>query len=146
MQSCSCLVRTIFHLQFYCVLISNLDLLHDVFFLCNNCNLYITTSVFGTRILLQWKINFDLICRIIISNSCCFLSSKVHITQGNHDGSAMIVSWVTEAEPGSSKVLYGTDSNKLIFSAEGKHTRYEFYNYTSGYIHHCTIRKLKVIE
>ncbi|RZS02938.1 hypothetical protein BHM03_00033048 [Ensete ventricosum] len=55
----------------------------------------------------------------------------------------MIVSWVTEAEPGSSKVLYGTDNNKLLFSAEGKHTRYKFYNYTSGYIHHCTIRNLK---
>ncbi|CAD5174477.1 purple acid phosphatase 2-like [Musa acuminata AAA Group] len=68
---------------------------------------------------------------------------QVHITQGNLDGTAMIISWVTEDEPGSSEVLYGTDEDKLELSAEGKYTRYKFYNYTSGYIHHCTIRHLK---
>ncbi|XP_038990476.1 purple acid phosphatase 2-like isoform X1 [Phoenix dactylifera] len=68
---------------------------------------------------------------------------QVHITQGDHDGAAIIVSWVTQDEPGSSAVLYGTDKNKLEFYAEGKYTHYKFYNYTSGYIHHCTIRNLK---
>lgn len=68
---------------------------------------------------------------------------QVHITQGDHDGSAVIVSWVTPDEPGSSLVLYGTVVNHLTFSAEGKVHRYKFYNYTSGYIHHCTIRNLK---
>ncbi|RRT35320.1 hypothetical protein B296_00042158 [Ensete ventricosum] len=68
---------------------------------------------------------------------------QVHITQGDLDGTAMIISWVTEDEPGSSEVLYGTDEDKLELSAEGKYTRYKFYNYTSGYIHHCTIRHLK---
>ncbi|KAG6478947.1 hypothetical protein ZIOFF_062395 [Zingiber officinale] len=68
---------------------------------------------------------------------------QVHITQGNHEGSAMIISWVTEDEPGSSDVLYGTHKDKLNNSATGKHTRYSFFNYTSGYIHHCTLRRLK---
>ncbi|PKA65530.1 Purple acid phosphatase 2 [Apostasia shenzhenica] len=68
---------------------------------------------------------------------------QVHITQGDHDGSAMIVSWVTPDEPGSSLVFYGTSENHLKFSAKGKVYRYKYYNYTSGYIHHCTIRKLE---
>ncbi|KAG0478974.1 hypothetical protein HPP92_013693 [Vanilla planifolia] len=68
---------------------------------------------------------------------------QVHITQGNHDGSAMIVSWVTEDEVGSSLVLYGTSENHLEFKAKGKVYTYRFYNYTSGYIHHCTIKHLK---
>ncbi|XP_029118054.2 purple acid phosphatase isoform X2 [Elaeis guineensis] len=68
---------------------------------------------------------------------------QVHITQGDLDGAAIIVSWVTQDEPGSSTVLYGADKNKLEFYAEGKYTRYKFYNYTSGYIHHCTLGHLK---
>lgn len=81
----------------------------------------------------------------VLEKKNLFLFLKVHITQGNLDGTAMIISWVTEDEPGSSEVLYGTDEDKLELSAEGKYTRYKFYNYTSGYIHHCTIRHLKVI-
>ncbi|XP_008796614.1 purple acid phosphatase 2-like [Phoenix dactylifera] len=68
---------------------------------------------------------------------------QVHITQGDRDGTAVTVSWVTCDEPGSSTVLYGTTKNKIEFFAEGKYTRYKFYNYTSGYIHHCTLRNLK---
>ncbi|XP_074557303.1 purple acid phosphatase 2-like isoform X1 [Curcuma longa] len=68
---------------------------------------------------------------------------QVHITQGNHEGTAMIISWVTENEPGSSEVLYGIHKDKLDISAKGKYTRYTFFNYTSGYIHHCTLRRLK---
>lgn len=73
-----------------------------------------------------------------------FVLSKVHITQGNHDGTAMIISWVTTSEPGSSTVIYGTSEDSLNFTANGKHTQYTFYNYTSGYIHHCTIKNLEV--
>ena len=73
-----------------------------------------------------------------------FVLSKVHITQGNHDGTAMIISWVTTSEPGSSTVIYGTSEDNLNYTANGKHTQYTFYNYTSGYIHHCTIKKLEV--
>ncbi|WOL08022.1 purple acid phosphatase 2 [Canna indica] len=68
---------------------------------------------------------------------------QVHITQGNHVGSAMIISWVTLDEPGSSIVLYGTEKDMLDSHAEGRYNQYTFYNYTSGYIHHCTIRRLK---
>ncbi|KAJ3696101.1 hypothetical protein LUZ60_001478 [Juncus effusus] len=68
---------------------------------------------------------------------------QVHITQGDHNGTAMIISWVTPTEPGSSTVLYGTSPKKLDRKAEGKYTQYKYYNYTSGYIHHCTIRHLK---
>nr|CAD1841769.1 unnamed protein product [Ananas comosus var. bracteatus] len=67
---------------------------------------------------------------------------QVHITQGDLEGSAVIVSWTTADEPGSSKVLYGTSKDKLNKSAKGSYTRYQFYNYTSGYIHHCVLKDL----
>ncbi|GAA0184323.1 phosphatase [Lithospermum erythrorhizon] len=68
---------------------------------------------------------------------------QVHITQGDLEGKAMIVSWVTIDEPGSSKVLYWIDGSDQKLSANGKVNKYKFYNYTSGFIHHCTIRRLK---
>lgn len=69
---------------------------------------------------------------------------KVHITQGDHEGKAMIVSWVTMEEPGSSTVSYWSENSKHKNKAEGNVNTYKYYNYTSGYIHHCTIRNLKV--
>lgn len=60
------------------------------------------------------------------------------------DGSAVIVSWVTQDEPGSNTVLYGTSEDNFEFHATGKLTQYTYYNYTSGFIHHCTLRNLKV--
>jgi acid phosphatase type 7 len=57
----------------------------------------------------------------------------------------MIISWVTTSEPGSSTVIYRISEDNLSFSANGKHTQYTFYNYTSGYIHHCKIKNLEVI-
>ncbi|KAJ1698400.1 hypothetical protein LUZ63_006912 [Rhynchospora breviuscula] len=68
---------------------------------------------------------------------------QVHITQGDVNGNAVIVSWVTPDEPGSSVVLYGTSKHNLDKMETGKHTQYKYYNYTSGFIHHCTIRHLK---
>lgn len=68
---------------------------------------------------------------------------QVHITQGDHDGKAMIVSWVTMDEPGSDKVVYWKENSKEKRSAEGKMSNYKYYNYTSGYIHHCTLRHLE---
>ncbi|MQL72427.1 hypothetical protein Taro_004779, partial [Colocasia esculenta] len=68
---------------------------------------------------------------------------QVHITQGDHDGRAVIVSWVTPSEPGSSTVHYGTSAHELDRRAEGTMTKYKFYNYTSGYIHHTVLRNLK---
>ncbi|XP_039058620.1 purple acid phosphatase 2-like [Hibiscus syriacus] len=37
---------------------------------------------------------------------------QVHITQDHHDGKAVIVSWVTEDEPGSSAVFYWSENTK----------------------------------
>jgi hypothetical protein len=67
----------------------------------------------------------------------------VHITQGDYDGKAVIISWVT-TEPGNSKVQYGTSKEKYDFTAEGTVTNYTFYNYKSGYIHHCLVDGLEV--
>ncbi|KAM7275572.1 hypothetical protein ACFE04_017438 [Oxalis oulophora] len=68
---------------------------------------------------------------------------QVHVTQGDYDGKAMIISWVTPDEPSSSKVQYGTLENNYEFSAEGTVTNYTFYKYKSGYIHHCLVDGLK---
>eukprot|EP01018_Ginkgo_biloba_P014418 Gb_10174 [translate_table: standard] len=69
---------------------------------------------------------------------------KVHITQGDYEGKAIIVSWVTSSEPGSNQVFYGTTENNYEHCAEGNVTTYTFYNYTSGFIHHCLIDGLEV--
>ncbi|KAJ4845053.1 Bifunctional purple acid phosphatase 26 [Turnera subulata] len=68
---------------------------------------------------------------------------QVHITQGDYDGKAVIVSWVTPDEPGSSKVLYGTSDKNYEFTAEGMVQNYTFYKYKSGYIHQCLIDGLQ---
>lgn len=68
---------------------------------------------------------------------------QVHITQGDHEGKAMIVSWVTVDEPGSNTVLYWSENGHKKKEAKGKMNTYKFSNYTSGYIHHCTIRNLE---
>ncbi|PIN12097.1 Purple acid phosphatase [Handroanthus impetiginosus] len=68
---------------------------------------------------------------------------QVHITQGDHEGKAVIVSWVTVDEPGSNTVLYWAENSNQKNKAKGSITKYKFYNYTSGYIHHCTIRRLE---
>ncbi|KAJ6897410.1 hypothetical protein NC651_023315 [Populus alba x Populus x berolinensis] len=68
---------------------------------------------------------------------------QVHITQGDHVGKAVIVSWVTANEPGSKKVIYWSENSEHKEEANSKVYTYKFYNYTSGYIHHCTIRNLE---
>ncbi|GMQ07268.1 hypothetical protein CsSME_00051535 [Camellia sinensis var. sinensis] len=68
---------------------------------------------------------------------------QVHITQGDYDGKAVLISWVTVEAPGSNIVQYGTSENKYEFTASGTVTNYTFYNYTSGYIHHCLVDGLK---
>lgn len=69
----------------------------------------------------------------------------MHITQGDYDGKAVIISWVTTDEPGSSSVQFGTPENKFQASAEGTVSNYTFYKYKSGYIHHCLVEGLEVI-
>uniref|UniRef100_A0A2P2JKI4 Purple acid phosphatase n=2 Tax=Rhizophora mucronata TaxID=61149 RepID=A0A2P2JKI4_RHIMU len=68
---------------------------------------------------------------------------QVHITQGDLEGKGVIVSWVTPDEPGSSTVLYWAENSELKNRADGFVTKYKYYNYTSGYIHHCTITNLE---
>ncbi|XP_057417485.1 bifunctional purple acid phosphatase 26 [Lotus japonicus] len=68
---------------------------------------------------------------------------QVHITQGDYDGKAVIISWVTPDEPGSSSVQYGTSENKFEASVKGTVSNYTFYKYKSGYIHHCLIEGLQ---
>lgn len=69
---------------------------------------------------------------------------QVHITQGDHEGKGVIVSWVTPDEPGLSAVLYWPENRiELRRIARGIVRTYKYYNYTSGYIHHCNIKDLE---
>ncbi|GKV21093.1 hypothetical protein SLEP1_g31111 [Rubroshorea leprosula] len=45
---------------------------------------------------------------------------QVHITQGDHEGKGVIVSWVTPDEPGSNTVVYWKEDTKDKKKAEGK--------------------------
>jgi len=71
---------------------------------------------------------------------------QVHITQGDYDGKAVIISWVTPDEPGSSQVHYGAVQGKYEFVAQGTYHNYTFYKYKSGFIHHCLVSDLEVSE
>ncbi|KAI4367687.1 hypothetical protein MLD38_023395 [Melastoma candidum] len=69
---------------------------------------------------------------------------QVHITQGDLLGEAVIVSWVTVDERGSSKVIYWKENScGEKRTAKGKASTYSYFNYTSGHIHHTTIRNLE---
>ncbi|KAK3231701.1 hypothetical protein Dsin_003582 [Dipteronia sinensis] len=69
---------------------------------------------------------------------------QVHITQGDHVGKGVLVSWVTPDEPGSNTVIYWAENNTTLKKqADGIVLTYNYYNYTSGYIHHCTIKDLE---
>ncbi|XP_057778406.1 purple acid phosphatase 2-like [Salvia miltiorrhiza] len=68
---------------------------------------------------------------------------QVHITQGDHEGKGVIVSWITPDEVGSISVLYWAANSQLKKTVNGDVVRYKYYNYTSGYIHHCTINNLE---
>ena len=70
----------------------------------------------------------------------------MHITQGDYEGKAVIISWVTPDELEPNSVQYGTSEGGYEFTAEGAVTNYTFYKYKSGYIHHCLIADLKVTE
>ncbi|CDY71707.1 BnaCnng74060D, partial [Brassica napus] len=71
---------------------------------------------------------------------------QVHITQGDHNGRGMIISWVTPInDDGSNVVQYwvadGDESTKK--SAEASTSTYRYYDYASGFLHHATIKKLE---
>jgi|APAra0007618328_1042625.scaffolds.fasta_scaffold11345_3 hypothetical protein len=69
---------------------------------------------------------------------------QVHVTQGNHEGNGVIISWVTPVKPGSKTVQYWCENEKSRKQAEATVNTYRFFNYTSGYIHHCLIDDLEV--
>lgn len=69
---------------------------------------------------------------------------QVHVTQGNHGGNGVIISWVTPVKPGSNTVRYWYENGKPKSQAEATINTYRFFNYTSGYIHHCIIDDLEV--
>ncbi|KAH7281039.1 hypothetical protein KP509_36G026900 [Ceratopteris richardii] len=69
---------------------------------------------------------------------------QVHITQGDYLGKAVIVSWITPDAVGSPIVYYGTEKDNYSFSVTAElTTTYTAYNYTSGFIHHCTLDNLE---
>ncbi|KAF2310035.1 hypothetical protein GH714_006258 [Hevea brasiliensis] len=68
---------------------------------------------------------------------------QVHITQGDYEANSVIVSWVTPDEPGSRTVLYWAENGELKNRADGVVVKYMYFNYISGYIHHCTIKDLE---
>ncbi|KAL8267651.1 hypothetical protein R6Q59_001449 [Mikania micrantha] len=76
---------------------------------------------------------------------------QVHITQGDYSGRSMLVSWVTPLEEHPKYVIYWEVADKKLKGmnrprrcrARSKTTTYRYYNYTSGYIHHATINRLK---
>ena len=55
----------------------------------------------------------------------------------------MRVSWVTEHGHAKSTVEYGTSPGKYNAVAAGDHTRYQYFLYKSGKIHHVTIGPLE---
>jgi hypothetical protein len=68
---------------------------------------------------------------------------QVHITQGDQLGRGVIISWVTVDEPGSNTVVYWSEGSSHKKKANGKLYTYRYFNYTSGFIHHCAIRHLE---
>jgi hypothetical protein len=68
---------------------------------------------------------------------------QVHLTQGDYDGKAVIVTWVTPSHA-ASEVHYGIKKGVYLWKAKGATTQYTYYNYTSGYIHHVTLSNLQV--
>ncbi|KAM7516180.1 hypothetical protein LguiA_005763 [Lonicera macranthoides] len=74
---------------------------------------------------------------------------QVHITQGDLDGRGVIISWVTPLKRHPSTVAIweahshsqNNHNHRKIIHA--KTTSYKYYNYTSGYIHHATVKNLK---
>ncbi|KAL9660648.1 hypothetical protein QQ045_025465 [Rhodiola kirilowii] len=68
---------------------------------------------------------------------------QVRITQGDYEGKAVLISWVTADEPGRSIVHYGSTKKSYDRTAQGNMRNYTFYQYESGYIHHCLVDGLE---
>lgn len=76
------------------------------------------------------------------------IPSQIHLAQGDHVGSAMMVSWLTNTTV-PSVVIYGTSPNALSSKATGPSGFTYTYNsqyigpYTSGLIHHVNLTSLQ---
>ncbi|KAJ8752634.1 hypothetical protein K2173_005523 [Erythroxylum novogranatense] len=69
---------------------------------------------------------------------------QVHITQGDHTGRAIIISWITPVEPTPDTVTYWPAKEPCEKKvAKASTITYKYYTYTSGYIHHATIKELE---
>nr|DAD40373.1 TPA_asm: hypothetical protein HUJ06_014696 [Nelumbo nucifera] len=63
---------------------------------------------------------------------------------GDHIGSSVIVSWVTPEKPGPKYLTYWeAHHSNHKHKAHAMITFYRYYNYTSGFIHHATIKNLQ---
>ncbi|KAI4298296.1 hypothetical protein L6164_031873 [Bauhinia variegata] len=113
-----------------------LGLLLNVAILCNGGK----TSTFVRKV--EKTVDIPLDSDVFAVPSGYNAPQQVHITQGDLEGKAVIVSWVTEDEPGSSKVRYWSEKSKKKV-AEGKVVTYKYFNYTSGFIHHCIVGNLE---
>uniref|UniRef100_A0A2N9IUT1 Purple acid phosphatase n=1 Tax=Fagus sylvatica TaxID=28930 RepID=A0A2N9IUT1_FAGSY len=68
---------------------------------------------------------------------------QVHITQGDYDGRAMIISWVTPQERHPSVVTFWAAGSKHKHKSHSSISTYRYFSYNSGYIHHATIKHLE---
>nr|GLL48823.1 Purple acid phosphatase 1 [Ipomoea trifida] len=69
---------------------------------------------------------------------------QVHITQGDYEGRGVIISWTTPYDKaGANTVYYWAENSKVQKRAMGTVVTYKYYNYTSAFIHHCTIKDLE---
>ncbi|EEF31627.1 Purple acid phosphatase precursor, putative [Ricinus communis] len=57
---------------------------------------------------------------------------QVHITQGDYNGTAVIISWVTPDEPGSNQVKYGKSEKHYDSVAEGTYDTKYYYKLGEG--------------
>jgi acid phosphatase type 7 len=93
----------------------SLALVLNLVFVCNGG----TTSAFVRNV--QKGVNMSLDSDVFAVPSGYNAPQQVHITQGDLVGKAVIVSWVTEDEPGSNAVRYwSTDNTKQKKLAKGK--------------------------
>lgn len=68
---------------------------------------------------------------------------QIHLTQGDYEGKAVFVSWITPSAPDVSEVYYGTEKGNYTYTATGVMTTYRFFNYSSGFIHHVVLANLQ---
>ncbi|CAH9128321.1 unnamed protein product [Cuscuta epithymum] len=75
---------------------------------------------------------------------------QVHITQGDHEGRSMIVSWVTSKSRHPNSVKFWKAARGDAEAAPVKRrasaystATYKYYTYTSGFIHHALLKDLE---